>query len=362
MAVLFDLSTELLFEIISCLYAQWDDEPSGLWSLSETCKRLNGFCGHWIFARYHLCLRSPNYSYFTPIDTVGSLESWNLEAVTARLLHFRGKALYVQELILEDFRNDEVDEDEPGLFPDCILHDLVDALKEAIKVTTIEVTCGRGGILPLLLWEWITTKKLTDFIIGPHLAPPPDAKIHPNIHTFKGGLYEGPIQFLDLVCPEKILLNYQCLEDEQPKIYPYKPSGPHSSRLRKIVLEVTLPSEFDTPLFDFSSVPNATIKAQFNLNVTFDMYIPAAWKRLKHKLLIVFTEGLDEYDVARSSRGGATVRRPTLAEIESGWKPKNAVHLKGEDAERAEEEEMEFLYALDRWEQLGRRRVLILDV
>jgi hypothetical protein len=186
--------------------------------------------------------------------------------------------------------------------------------------------------------------------------------------------------FLQLVCPEKILLNYQCLEDEQPKIYPYKPSGPHSSRLRKIVLEVTLPPEFDTPLFDFSSVPNATIKAQFYLNVTSDMYIPvstslpvlfvhdpdlcdeAAWKRLKHKLLIVFTEGLDEYDVARSSRGGATVRRPTLAEIESGWKPKNAVHLEGEDAERAEEEEMEFLYALDRWEQLGGRRVLILDV
>jgi hypothetical protein len=198
MAVLFDLSTELLFEIISCLYAQWGDEPSGLWSLSETCKRLNDFCGHWIFARYHLCLRSPNYSYFTPIGTVRTLQSWNLEPVTARLLHFRGKALYVQELILEDFRDDEADEDEPGLFPDCILHDLVDALKEAFKVTTIEVTCGRGATLPLVLWEWITTKKLTDFIVGPHLGPPPDAKIHPNVHTFKGGLYEGPIQFLDV--------------------------------------------------------------------------------------------------------------------------------------------------------------------
>jgi hypothetical protein len=88
----------------------------------------------------------------------------------------------------------------------------------------------------------------------------------------------------------------------------------------------------------------------------------AAWKRLKPKLRIVFTEELDEYDVARSSRGGATVRRPTLAEIESGWKPKNAVHLEGEDAERAEEEKMEFHYALDRWEQLGGRRVIIPDV
>ena len=82
--------------------------------------------------------------------------------------------------------------------------------------------------------------------------------------------------FLQLVCPEKVLLNYQLLEDEQPKICPYKPSGPHSSRLRKIVLEVTLPSEFDTPLFDFSSVPNATIKAQFYLNVTYDRYIPVS--------------------------------------------------------------------------------------
>jgi hypothetical protein len=88
----------------------------------------------------------------------------------------------------------------------------------------------------------------------------------------------------------------------------------------------------------------------------------AAWKRLKPKLCMIFTEGLDEYDVARSSRGGATVRRPTLAEIESGWKPKKAVHLEGEDAERAEEEEMEFRYALDRWKQLEGRRVPILDV
>lgn len=219
MPVLFDLSAELLFEIISCLYAQWDDEPSGLWSLSETCKRLNDFCGHWIFARYHLCLRSCNYSYFTPIGIVGpgTLQSSNLEKVTARLLHFRGKALYVQELILE------ADEDEPSLFPDCILHDLIDALKGAIKVTTIELTCGRGGTLPLLLWEWITTKKLTDFIVGPYLAPPPDAKIHPNVHTFKGGLYEGPIQFVNVShkhASSKCLLNtLSCSWFAQRKYY-----------------------------------------------------------------------------------------------------------------------------------------------
>lgn len=280
----------VLFEIISCLYAQSDDDPSGLWSLSETCKRLNDGCGYRIFARYHLCLRSFNYSDSTPIGTVGTLESWNLEAVTARLLHFRGKALYVRELILEDFENDE---DEPGLFPDCILHGLVDALQGAIRVTMIKVTCEPEGTLPLPLWEWITTKKLTDFTVGPHLAPPPDAKVHPNIHNFKSGLHERPIQFLDvshkyasskcllntlflqLVCPKKILLNYQFLEDE-PKICSYKPSGPHSSHLRKIDLQVTLPLEFDAPLFDFSSAPNATIKARFYLNVTSDRHIPAS--------------------------------------------------------------------------------------
>ena len=79
-----------------------------------------------------------------------------------------------------------------------------------------------------------------------------------------------------MVCPEEILLNYEYLEDEQPIICPYKSSGPHSSRLRKIVLEVTLPSAFDMPLFDFSSVPNATITAQFYLNVTYDRYIPVS--------------------------------------------------------------------------------------
>jgi hypothetical protein len=30
------------------------------------------------------------------------------------------------------------------------------------------------------------------------------------------------------------------------------------------------------PLFDFSSVPNATITAQFYLNVTYDRYIPVS--------------------------------------------------------------------------------------
>ena len=68
-------------------------------TISETCKWLNDFCSHWIFARYHLCQRSPNYSYFTPIGTVRMLQSWNLEAVTAQRLHLHGKALYVQELI-----------------------------------------------------------------------------------------------------------------------------------------------------------------------------------------------------------------------------------------------------------------------
>ena len=48
------------------------------------------------------------------------------------------------------------------------------------------------------------------------------------------------------------------------------------SCIRKIVLEVTLPSEFNTPLFDFLSIPDATIKAQFYLNVTYDRYIPVS--------------------------------------------------------------------------------------
>jgi len=268
----------------------------------------------------------------------------------------------VQKLILEDFRDKDAEEDKPELFPNCILYDLVDTLKEAIKVTSIEVTCGRGGVLPLPLWEWMATKSLTRFIVGPQLAPPPDAQMLPNAHSFEGGLYEGTIKFLDLVCPDTVILSYELFNDEPPKICPYKSSGPHSSRLRRIVLGVTLPSEFDAPLFNFSSVPDAKIKARFYLDVTYERYIPAAWKRLKPKLRIAFAEGLDEYDVARSVRGGATVLRPTLAEIESGWKPKNAVHLEGEDAEQAEENEMQECYALSRWEQLGMRRVVIPDV
>jgi hypothetical protein len=121
-----------------------------------------------------------------------------LEAVTARLLHFRGKGSCVQKLILEDFRDKDAEEDEPELFPNCKLYDLVDALKEAIKVTSIEVTCGCGRVLPLPLWEWMATKGLTRFIVGPQLAPPPDAQMLPNVHSFEGGLYEGTIKFLDV--------------------------------------------------------------------------------------------------------------------------------------------------------------------
>jgi len=76
-----------------------------------------------------------------------------------------------------------------------------------------------------------------------------------------------------------------------------------------------------------------------------------AWNNFKPTLRRAFAEGLDGYDVSRRF-GTVTVFRPTLAEIEAGWKPKNAAHE--EDDEEEDEE-------LVRWYPIG-RRVRIPDV
>ena len=74
-----------------------------------------------------------------------------------------------------------------------------------------------------------------------------------------------------------------------------------------------------------------------------------AWSDFKPTLRRVFAEGLDGYDVSRCF-GTVTVFRPTLPEIEAGWKPKNAAH---EDDDEEEE--------LPLWYPIG-RRVRIPDV
>ena len=147
---LLDLPAELLLEIIVILHAQPISKNESrirlLWPLSETCKQLNGCCGLWIFARYHLCLRTSSdkrFTLLTPLRISESLRHWNLDAVKARLLHFREKASCVRELILEDIKDRE--EEEPEIFPDCILFDLIDVLKYAHKLTSIEVTFPFGA-------------------------------------------------------------------------------------------------------------------------------------------------------------------------------------------------------------------------
>ena len=161
--------------------------------------------------------------------------------------------------------------------------------------------------------------------------------------------------------PESIKLDFSKFYYRQPQIASYKPSGSH---VRKIVLKVKLPHLFEGPLLDFSCVPEANIRVTFYLGVEYKMHIPvstnshgtqyrtiliwlfyhlflqAAWQSLKAKLPAVFAEGLDNYDVARPSRDDVIITRPTLGEIEAGWKPSNAVHLEGEPEAREEAESM----------------------
>ena len=202
MALLLDLSNEILLKIIVDVVEH--SSPKKLWALSEVCKRLNACCGRWIFQKYHLCLRTwstRSYKELTNLDTAQSFNLWSFDAVMARISHFRDKAPYVKDLILEDCGNDKPnDEAEPEHFPECIIPDLLDALRGANQVVSIRVTCGYGGTLPLPLWEWITTKDLMALKIGTLLAPPPNAMMHPKVRSFEGGLFKESMSFLDVSC------------------------------------------------------------------------------------------------------------------------------------------------------------------
>lgn len=148
-------------------------------------------------------------------------------------------------------------------------------------------------------------------------------------------------------------------------IQSYKPSGPHISHLRNIELRM---SAWDTIIFDFSNFPDATIHAEFYLlrgtsvrtchsifvvpcHLILTKFSQTAWNDFKPTLNRSFAEGLDGYDVSRRI-GTVTVFRPSLAEIEAGWEPKNAAH------EEEDEEEDEALYM---WQRVG-PRVRIFDV
>ena len=72
---------------------------------------------------------------------------------------------------------------------------------------------------------------------------------------------------------------------------------------------------------------------------------------LKPRLHRAFAEGLEGYDVSRRFET-LIVFRPSLAEIEAGWKPKNAAH---EDDDEEEDDELPQWYS-------NSRRVRIPDV
>ena len=61
----------------------------------------------------------------------------------------------------------------------------------------------------------------------------------------------------------------------------YKPSASHNPQLRTIVLDVWLTEDPERPLFDFSSVPAATIDASFALGVECKFQVPVRITVLK---------------------------------------------------------------------------------
>ena len=75
---------------------------------------------------------------------------------------------------------------------------------------------------------------------------------------------------------------------------------------------------------------------------------------MKPRLHRAFAEGLEGYDVSRRFET-LIVFRPSLAEIEAGWKPKTATHEESEDDDEDED------YELPQWYS-NSRRVRIRDV
>ena len=192
--MLLDLSNELLLNIVAYLSKVWG--RSQVSSLSLSCKRLNSCCGYVIFEKYRLCIRAGRFygKYLTPLCNSKTIGEWDLDAVKARLRHLREKGSYVRELVVEDWKGRG---DGPDILPECIIPDLFDALRELNRVSIITFDCGRVT-LPLLLWEWVTTKELTKFSVGMFMAPPPNAMSHPSIREFNGGLYEESMRFLEV--------------------------------------------------------------------------------------------------------------------------------------------------------------------
>jgi len=114
MAMLLDLSNELLLKIITYLaptstYSYYNTPTHLLGPLSSSCKRLNACCGYWMFKKYRLRFRSTYSShkhYLTPLDnarlvtsrwyspdvwrqsfTIGSYKDWknSVENMTRRI-------------------------------------------------------------------------------------------------------------------------------------------------------------------------------------------------------------------------------------------------------------------------------------
>lgn len=203
MAVLLDLSNELLLEIVSQFQAQLTTKRTGISDISTTCKRLNACCDRWIFKKYKLSFRDKNLRFYsstlTALKNPDTFWSWNLDAVKARLNHLRDKAPFIKKLTIQlEDQKGRVGADTGSDQLVFTISNVLQALKGAnqIKSITISSDDDDDGVLPLPLWEWITMKELTMLAILSPLVPPPDAMVHTRVHQFEGRLFNNSMPFL----------------------------------------------------------------------------------------------------------------------------------------------------------------------
>ena len=203
MTSILSLSNEIIVAMIKLLYDDcqsrgpryYSSKPitKELMPLSMTGKRLNDCCGLWIFQKYRLKIQN------TPNDHREIYSAFAKEAdpIKAQLEHFQKKAPFVKTLIIEDYlAKDQTAESGDKLISD-VYTSLVNALEGAKRVTSIEYRADRA-IMPLPVWEWITSRNLNQLIISGRTIAPAGALPHPSVKAFTCDLDLASIGFLDV--------------------------------------------------------------------------------------------------------------------------------------------------------------------
>lgn len=136
---------------------------------------------------------------FLPLDSFKSYRSWNEDAVIARILHFKEKTQYVQELIVQDAKS-ILDEDGPEFLPESIIPALMGALERATRVASVVFEGPQRAVIPRPVWSWISRKQLRFLAVDHEMSIPSDAEAC-HVSAFEGGFSLQSMRVYEVCLP-----------------------------------------------------------------------------------------------------------------------------------------------------------------